>query len=199
MTTLFLVRHGQTVWHADNRYAGVTDVALDGAGQEQAKRMGLWAAEIGFDALWCSPLRRARATAAPAAATLGLMPRIEGDLREVDFGMAEGHTLAELDPAVVAAFHADPVLGAFPGAEDPRTAAARAAGALHRIADRHPGERVLVVAHNTLMRLALCSMLGIPLSSYRRVFPRIRNCAPTELRVEQGSASLLAYNLPLPG
>ncbi|MBC6463540.1 histidine phosphatase family protein [Actinomadura sp. HBU206391] len=197
-TTLYLVRHGQTVWHAENRYAGVSDVALTATGQEQADRLGRWAEKSGLDAVWCSPLSRARATAAPAASALGLALRVDNDLREVDFGAAEGHTLAELDPAVVAAFRADPVLGSFPGAEDPRSAAGRAVIALDRIAARHPGERVLVVAHNTLLRLVLCSLLEIPLSRYRSAFPQVRNCALTELRHDGTSAALLAYNVPLP-
>jgi probable phosphoglycerate mutase len=199
MTTFFLVRHGQTVWHADNRYAGVSDIALTAAGRRQATRVGVWAAGAGLDAVWCSPLGRARATAAPAVATLRLALRIDGGLREVHFGVAEGRTLAELDPAVVAAFHADPVLGSFPGAEDPRAAATRGVATLRRIAARHPGQRVLVVAHNTLMRLTLCSLLEIPLSSYRKVFPQIHNCAPTELRLDGESTALLAYNIPLSG
>ncbi|HEV7934623.1 MAG TPA: histidine phosphatase family protein [Actinomadura sp.] len=197
MTTLFLVRHGQTVWHADNRYAGVSDIALTATGRRQAARVGVWAAGADLDAVWCSPLGRARTTAAPAVATLRLALRIDGDLREVHYGVAEGRTLTELDPAVVAAFHADPVLGSFPRAEDPRGAAARGVAALRRIAARHPGERVLVVTHNTLMRLTLCSLLGIPLSGYREVFPRIRNCAPTELRLDGHRTALLAYNVPL--
>lgn len=198
MTTLFLVRHGETVWHEENRYAGVSDVALTAAGEEQAKRLAVWAADAGIGGVWCSPLSRARATAGPTAAALELTLRVDGDLREVDFGAAEGRTLAELDPAQVTAFRSDPVRGAFPGAEDPRSAASRGVGALHRIAARHPGERILVVAHNTLMRLVLCSLLEIPLSHYRAVFPQVRNCAPTELRLDRTSTALLAYNLPLP-
>ncbi|GAA2073890.1 histidine phosphatase family protein [Actinomadura alba] len=197
-TTLFLVRHGETVWHRENRYAGVSDVALTPGGHEQADRLGRWAEKAALDAVWCSPRSRARMTAAPAAAALGLALRVDNDLREVDFGTAEGRTLAELDPATVAAFRADPVLGAFPEGEDPRAAAARAVAALERITARHPGGRVLVVAHNTLLRLVLCSVLQIPLSSYRAAFPQVRNCALTELRHDGGSAALLAYNVPLP-
>ncbi|MFD0853182.1 phosphoglycerate mutase family protein, partial [Actinomadura adrarensis] len=43
-TTLYLVRHGQTEWHAENRYAGISDVALTETGRDQAERLGRWAA-----------------------------------------------------------------------------------------------------------------------------------------------------------
>jgi probable phosphoglycerate mutase len=195
-TTLYLVRHGETEWHAENRYAGVSDVALTAAGREQAERLGRWAAGAGVDTVWASPLSRARATAAPAASALGCPLTIDGDLAEVDFGSAEGRTLAELDPAEAAAFLADPVRGTFPGAEDPRKAVERGTAVLRRIAARHRGERVLVVAHNTLLRLTLCGLLGIAPSSYRTVFPQVRNCAVTELRVTGRTAALRAYNVP---
>lgn len=197
-TTLFLVRHGETVWHADNRYAGISDVALTDRGHDQAARLALWAQKAELDAVWASPLSRARATAAPTAQALDLPVTVDADLTEICFGVAEGRTLAELPPEQVAAFRADPVAGAFPGAEDPHRAAERGAAALRRIAARHCGGRVLVVAHNTLLRLVLCSLLGVPLARYRTVFPQLRNCAPTELAMNGTDAGLIALNTPLP-
>ncbi|SEG80167.1 probable phosphoglycerate mutase [Thermomonospora echinospora] len=197
-TTLFLVRHGETVWHADNRYAGVSDVALTERGHDQAARLAVWAQKAELDAVWASPLSRARATAAPAAQALDLPVTVDAGLTEVCFGAAEGRTLSELPPEQAAAFRADPVASAFPGAEDPRLAAVRGTAALRRIAAHHPGGRVLVVAHNTLLRLVLCSLLGVPLSRYRTVFPQLRNCAPAELVIDGTDAGLVALNTPLP-
>ncbi|QTD98560.1 histidine phosphatase family protein [Streptomyces cyanogenus] len=198
-TTLLLARHGQTVWHAENRYAGVSDVALTDTGRDQAEALGRWAAGHPVDAVWTSPLSRAVATAEPACRALGLTPRREPGLRECDFGVLEGRTLAEFaaeDPAAAEAFRADPVAHPFPGAEDPRAAAARGTAALRRIAAAHPGERVLVVAHNTLLRLVLCSLLSIPMAEYRRVLPGLHNAALTELRIEGERTALLSLNVP---
>jgi probable phosphoglycerate mutase len=199
-TTLLLARHGQTVWHAENRYAGVSDIGLTDTGRAQAEALGRWAAAHPVDAIWTSPLSRAVATAEPACRALGLVPRREPGLAECDFGVVEGRTLAEFEAEVpdrAAAFRADPVAHPFPGAEDPMAAAARGAGALRRIATAHPGGRVLVVAHNTLLRLVLCTLLSIPAGEYRRVFPRLRNAAISELRMNSdGSAALLSLNVP---
>lgn len=195
-TTLYLARHGQTIWHAENRYAGSSDIALNGTGREQARRLADWASGARVEAVWASPLSRARETAAPAAAALGLPITVDGDLAELDFGTAEGRVLAELPPAEVAAFRADPVAGAFPGAEPPGKAAARGVGALRRIAGRHRGGRALVVTHNTLLRLMLCELLGIPASRYRAVFPKVGNCALTELRMDGDGTALISYNVP---
>ncbi|MGI5375421.1 histidine phosphatase family protein [Streptomyces sp. CA-251387] len=199
-TTLLLARHGQTVWHAENRYAGVSDVPLTDTGRAQAEALGRWAAAHPVDAIWTSPLSRAVATAEPACRALGLTPRREPGLRECDFGVLEGRTLAEFaaeDPAAAEAFRTDPVAHPFPRAEDPAAAAERGTAALRRIAAAHPGERVLVVAHNTLFRLVLCTLLSIPAREYRRVFPRLRNVAISELRMNtDGSAALLSLNVP---
>ncbi|MEV6534074.1 histidine phosphatase family protein [Streptomyces sp. NPDC051639] len=197
--TLLLARHGQTVWHAENRYAGVSDVALTDEGRAQAEALGRWAAAHPVDAVWTSTLSRAAATAAPACRALGLTAHREPTLRECDFGVVEGRTLAEFEadnPARAKAYRSDPVSYPFPEAEDPRTAAARGTASLRRIAAAHHGERVLVVAHNTLLRLVLCSLLGIPLGEYRKVFPRLRNAALTELGMTDGAAALLSLNVP---
>src|SRR5262245_43654647 len=95
MTHLFLVRHGTTVWHAENRYAGRSDVALDPNGYEQARRLATWASEARLGAIWCSPLTRARETAAPAGRAAGLAPQVDNRIREIDFGHIEGKTMAE--------------------------------------------------------------------------------------------------------
>ncbi|GHG93197.1 histidine phosphatase family protein [Streptomyces lanatus] len=199
-TTLLLARHGQTVWHAENRYAGVSDVPLTDTGRAQAEALGRWAGAHPVDAIWTSPVSRAVRTADPACRALDLTPHREPDLRECDFGVLEGRTLAEFaaeDPAAAKAFRTDPVANPFPRAEDPSSAAERGAAALRRIAAAHSGERVLVVAHNTLLRLVLCTLLSIPTGEYRRVFPRLRNAAITELLMNpDGSAALLSLNVP---
>lgn len=204
-TRLVLVRHGETVWHAENRYAGgSSDIDLTDRGREQAAALGRWAASQHLDALVVSPVRRAQETAAPIAAATGLHPVVDPDLREVDFGIAEGRTLDELaaaDAGVVERFRADPAAHPFPGSEPPAVAAARATRALRALAAAHPGGRVVVVAHNTLLRLALCELLGLPVGGYRQVFPRLETAALTEVGVvpdPAAPASLLLLNAPPP-
>jgi broad specificity phosphatase PhoE len=202
VTHIFLVRHGATVWHVENRYAGTTDVALDRDGYTQAEHLAHWASDAGLVALWCSPLTRARETAAPAAHAAGLEVRIDERLREVDFGQVEGRTMAEAEelfPEEIRRFKADPVAYPMPGGEDPHQAVRRAVSALHDIALAYPAGRVLIVAHNTLIRLTLCSLLSIPLARYRTVFPAVRNGALTEIGLADDKAALLQFNSPLGG
>lgn len=199
MTDFILVRHGETVWHAENRYAGRTDVPLTPHGREQAAALAEWAPAAGLTAVWSSPLSRARLTAAPAAEACGLTPRVDERLYELDFGQGDGLTREEMRqrfPEQLAAFLDDPVGNHLPGGEDPRKAAARAADCLADIAREQPHGRVLLVAHSTLVRVLLCHLLGIPLADYRRVFPHLLNGALTEIRVEDGQTALLRLNAP---
>lgn len=200
MTVLHLARHGQTPWHRPNRYTGSSDIELDDVGVRQADALAGWAVGAGLAALACSDLRRAVRTAQPAAARTGLTPTVDKRLRELDFGWAEGLTLAELraaDPDVVDRFVADPDAHHFPGGEAPSAAVTRAMAALDELAAAHPDGEVLVVAHSTLIRLLVCAALGVPLREYRRRLPRLAPASRTELEVRGGAVALLAYNVPL--
>lgn len=198
MSTLLLVRHGETEWHAENRYAGTSDVALTEHGLRQADRLGeFFAAQPDPpEAVYCSPQSRAQRTAEPSAKALGLTIETLDDLREVHFGVAEGRVLGELPADLVERFRADPVAGAFPEAEPPAEAAARGVAVLREIAARETGRRVLVVTHNTFLRLTLCRLLDIPLSRYRTVFPRLDNAAITEITIDGENIGLRRFNQP---
>ena len=200
MTNFVLARHGETVWHVENRYAGRSDVPLTPRGKAQAELLADWAATAELAACVSSPLERARDTAAPAAQAAGLLPRVDERLSELDFGAGEGRTAAEmreLFPDVFAEFHRDPITHHLPGGEHPRDAIERATASLHDLAQELPRERVLVVSHSTLMRLVLCNLLGITPTEYRRIFPFIRNVGLTEIRLDDGRCSLLEFNTPL--
>lgn len=200
MTRLALVRHGETIWHAENRYAGSTDIPLNKRGLEQAERLAKWAAAADLAAIWVSPLRRARETAAPSERAIGIAARVDDRLREIHFGKAEGLTNSEIMrslPDAFAAFQSDPVAHHLPGGEDPRDVVRRAIECFNEIQITHPRGRVLVVTHNTVIRLALCELLGVPLSKYRSAFPVMANGALSEIRLRNGVVSLLKLNSPL--
>jgi probable phosphoglycerate mutase len=197
------VRHGETEWHAENRYAGVSDVPLTAHGVRQAERLAAWAGGARPAAVWTSTLSRAQLTARGCADAAGVPMHVDERLRELDFGHGEGLTSTEMRdrfPEALRAFHADPVADHLPGGEDPADAARRFAACLYDIVDRHPDDRVLVVAHTTAIRLTLCHLMGIPLRDYRRLFPNLRNCALTELRVsDRHEVGLLEFNTPIEG
>ncbi len=198
MTRYYLSRHGETVWHAENRYAGSTDVEMTKLGYQQAEELARWAISMSPDAVYSSDLSRAIATAKPAAAALGLELVVDDRLREVDFGRAEGLTRTEMGavfPDELAAFIARPGTIPLPGGEAGLEAVERAQRALEKISEDHPDGSVLVVMHTTLMRLLLCHMLGIPLDKYRTIFPMVINAGITELDFNGERWALMSFNL----
>jgi len=200
VTRLALVRHGETIWHAENRYAGSTDIPLSPRGLEQAEQLANWASSANLAAIWVSPLLRARETVAPSEHVTGMTACVDARLREIHFGQGEGLTNAEIRqsfPETFAAFQSDPVSHHLPGGEDPRDVARRTIECFKEIETIHPRGRVLVVTHNTVIRVALCQLLGVPLSKYRTAFPTVANGALSEIRVQDGQFSLLTFNFPL--
>jgi probable phosphoglycerate mutase len=202
-TRVLLARHGQTVWHQPERYAGSSDIPLDKVGEAQARALAGHATTLRLTSLAASPLVRAAATVAPVAEATGLPVRVDDRLRELDFGIAEGRSLDSLhedNPDAVAGFLIDPARHHFPGGEPPSEAAQRVTAAVHDLVAADPGGTILVVAHGTLIRLLLCTLLGVPLRDYRRRLPRVDSVALTELSYPShgdGTVGLVAYNAPI--
>jgi broad specificity phosphatase PhoE len=156
VTTLFLVRHGETDWNADGRLQGQTDRPLSDFGRRQAKQLAEELADEGLEAIYSSDLARARETAEIAGERLGLPVVLDPDLREKDWGTWEGLTAVERDRVE------------FVG-ESTEAHRDRILCALRRIAERHPDGRVLVVTHGGSMRRVQTAALGWAL-------PVIENC-----------------------
>lgn len=150
---LALVRHGETAWNAEGRLQGQTDIELNGTGREQARRAGAVMATGGWDLLVSSPLVRAVETAALIAAGTGLpVGRTDPDLLERHFGTGEGKAVLHLERTEIDEI----LLGAEPEAQ----VAARGVRALGRLVREYPDKCIIVVAHGTLIRLALDALFG---------------------------------------
>lgn len=200
---LHIVRHGETIWHAENRYAGHTDVPLTDVGRKQAQQLIPWARSAKLDIVATSDLTRAIETATPLSEAIGLPLTVIPQLREVDFGQCDGLTEQEMRekyPAERAAFEAMPASVALPGGERGIDAVERALPSLMDLL--RDSDNVLLVIHSTLGRLLLCTLLGINPNRYRSVFPRFANGAVTTLDIPRpvnaqdlpGSAALLTLN-----
>jgi probable phosphoglycerate mutase len=193
---LFLVRHGHTSWNESGRYVGKADVDLDDTGAKEATRLGRWAASADIDAIVTSPALRAFRTASIVGAQVGVAVRVNDQLRELDFGAAEGRTLEELrteDPEAVARFEMDPVTYHMAGGESPLAALARMQAAVSDVlALKAFG--ALVVTHSHVLRLLICHSLSIPLARYRRLLPIAEHCAVTEFSVADGQLALRRFN-----
>jgi len=186
LITLHLVRHGESEWHAENRYAGHTDIALTKLGHAQAIDLKEWAVALKPISIYSSDLSRAIDTARPSAESLGLKIQIEERLREVNFGKIEGLTPAEMEsqyPELRKNFVKSPAGTLMPGGESGELALGRAMHVINEIVRRARDGDVLIVCHGTIMRLIACDLLGIEPDEYRRAFPAIPNIGRLTLQI----------------
>jgi probable phosphoglycerate mutase len=169
-TRLFLVRHGATRLSAEDRFAGATDVELSDEGRAQASRLAERLRDDRVAAVYCSPLRRTRDTAALLGAPHALEPIEDAGLREIHHGHWEGLTRAEVESRFhdeYARWEEDPFTFAPQGGECGLDVMARALPVIRRIVETHRAQNVAVVSHKATIRLVISSLLGFDARGYR--------------------------------
>ena len=167
-TRIYLIRHGEVEGAGARRYNGHADVPLSERGVAQYHQMKERLADKGISACYTSDLIRCATGAEIICSRLGLTPVREPGLRELDIGIWEGKTWAELmekHPLEWQARIADIVNYRVPGGESLKDLHARIMPVISAIVERHRGEDVLVVAHGGANRVILLDVAGAPLSS----------------------------------
>lgn len=146
---LWLVRHGQTIWNAQHRIAGWSDVPLTPLGEQQAGDLARVLKDVIFEGVWSSDLRRAVDTARKAHGE----PQTDQRLREMNFGDLEGRSWDELDPA-----HREGLLE-FEGFESPRgESTAQLVARVCAFIEDLPFGRHLMVCHGGVLRVVSRSL-----------------------------------------
>jgi broad specificity phosphatase PhoE len=195
---LYLLRHGATANNEADppRIQGSrSDVPLSPRGEDQARRAAEFLSACRLDAVYSSPLLRARRTAEVVAARHGLTVERNDGLTEIDCGEWEGLTWAEVEarhPDEFRAFAADPVETCYLGGENLRTIQQRVAPLIERLLRQNLGRTVAAVAHNMVNRCYLAHLLHVPLADYRRITQD--NCGITVFRYRQSEARAVTIN-----
>jgi broad specificity phosphatase PhoE len=163
---LFLLRHAQTVWNQERRYQGWQDPPLSEAGQAQARATAAALAGTPLQAVYASPLRRARETAAAVARPHGLAVRLHEGFKEMGFGLWEGRSVEEaraLDAERYQAWIETPHLATPPGGEGLGEVQQRVLAGLGDLRAAHDGQTVCLVCHGITARILILEALGLPL------------------------------------
>jgi broad specificity phosphatase PhoE len=192
VTTIFLARHGESDWNVEKRFQGHTDRPLTKHGREQAHSLAALVAREKIDAVYTSPLSRARETAEIVAAGTGLEPVALPELREVDTGNWSGLSRTDVEARFPEGFARWRSGGS--GWEDGETyeeMAERVIGALRTIAEDHPGGRVLVISHGGPIRAIHAAAEGLAINDYRRLKPVEPNARLSAVAVENGRLTRL--------
>ena len=173
MSTIILVRHGQTEWNRVKRFRGRFDVPLNEAGLAQAEAAArAIAARWKASAVYASPLSRAMATAEPIAQGLGVEPQAHAGLIDIDYGAWQGLTPEEARagwPELVEALYRGNPDTPIPGGESLATVGKRALGALRELAARHEGQAIVAVSHTMFNRALLVCAMGLPWDRFWRI------------------------------
>ncbi|TME24871.1 MAG: histidine phosphatase family protein [Chloroflexi bacterium] len=153
---VYLARHGETEWSLSGQHTGVTDLPLTRRGEAQAAALGRTLAGITFDAVYSSPMQRARRTAELAGFD---DPQVTSLLQEVDYGHYEGLTsqqIHELDPDW------EVYKDGCPDGESPAQIYARAQAFIQLVA-RHGDARVIAFAHGHILRAVAVAWIDVDL------------------------------------
>jgi len=195
---LYLVRHGATANNAARppRLQGRrTDPALSDEGLQEARCTAERLAELPIDAVFASPLLRARQTAEAMARSHGLTIQVLNELVEVDVGDWEGRAWNEIqrtDGEAYRLFMTDASLHGYLGGENLATVQARVIPAFEQLMAAYCGRLIVAVAHNVVNRAYLAHLLGAPLRNYRSI-PQ-DNCGVNLIRRRDGKIKLITVN-----
>jgi probable phosphoglycerate mutase len=170
MTSLIVIRHGETDWNRQHRFQGQIDVPLNALGLQQARRLADRLADEPIDVLLSSDLQRAQATAEAVAGRHGLAPQVQPLWREQGFGVLEGldvPTIRERHPDLWARWTRHEADYALPGGESNDAFHSRVMRALHALVAAHAGRRVVVVTHGGVLDMLWRSANGLSLHGPR--------------------------------
>lgn len=173
VTTLVLVRHGETSWNAESRIQGHLDIPLNRRGVAQAAALGRRLAKDRFDVVYASDLDRAFQTARPAVSNADSTIIKDPRLRERHLGVLQGLTGEEAksrQPAAWQAFRSrepDPILD---GGESLGAFTQRIRAFVEDMLKRHAGNRLLLVTHGGVLDAVYRHATATPLSA-ARAFP----------------------------
>jgi broad specificity phosphatase PhoE len=192
VTTIFLARHGESDWNVQKRFQGHSDRPLTERGREQAHALADLVGSEKIDAVYTSPLRRARETAEIVAARAGLEAVALPELREVDTGSWSGLSRADVEVRFPEGFARWRSGGSgWEDGESYEEMAERVIGALRKIAEHHPDGRVLVISHGGPIRAIHAAAEGLAIKDYRRLKPVEPNARLSAVAVENGRLTRL--------
>jgi broad specificity phosphatase PhoE len=161
---LIVVRHGETDWAREERYAGARDVPLNPFGLLQSDATAAALAGRIVSAVYASPLERARTTGEIVAKPHRLDVVVEPLFRDMAFGAWEGRTRAEVraaSPDLYRAWVETPHLAALPEGETLAQVRARVVEGLGELRAQHTDETVVLATHGTVIRLLVLEALGL--------------------------------------
>ncbi|MCH1490773.1 MAG: MSMEG_4193 family putative phosphomutase [Ilumatobacteraceae bacterium] len=193
-TTILLVRHGNTPTTGKVLPGRAKGLSLSDTGRDQAKTAAERIAALArVDAIYCSPLERARETAAPIAAGRGLKAKVDRGLLECEFGDWTGAQLSKLSKLPEwSTVQRAPSTFRFPNGESFTEMQVRMVSTLDRLRSTHPGGTIVCVSHADPIKAAVAHAVGTHLDLFQRIV--ISTCSISALAWSPHGPAVLAVN-----
>ena len=193
-TIILLVRHGLTPTTGKLLPGRAAGLHLSDEGRAQAERAAERIAQLDkVDAIYASPLERARETAAPIAAARKLRVQVDKGLLECDFGDWTGAELKALMklPEWNTVQRA-PSTFTFPNGESFTAMQNRIVGTIDRLRAKHPGGVVVCVSHADPIKAAVAHAMGTHIDLFQRIV--ISTCSVSAIAYGMGAPVVLTVN-----
>lgn len=196
MTTLIVVRHGQSIGNLEQRFIGHGDAPLTELGQRQAELTAEFLSRYPIQRIYASDLPRAMQTAGPTARRTGLRIQPDRNLREIYAGAWEGMLYADLDRDYTESFRTwktDVGHGHPEGGETVTELAARVYGEVDRLLAEERGNCIALFTHATPVRVLACRWFDYAVEDAARV-PWCSNASVSVVHyADNGSFEVEAY------
>ena len=197
-TTIYLIRHGESVGNLNRICLGHTDLDLTELGHKQAKCTADALSEVEISAIYSSDLVRAVHTAEPHALRKGLNITKNADFRELFFGDWENASVLMLKER----FHEQFMIGwrqnfgtfTAPNGESVVEMAERMARGLKKAAVAHPGEKILVTSHAAAIRALWGKISGYKPHEWADAYPFPTNASYSVLEYDGEALVPVSYS-----
>ncbi|KZC20243.1 MULTISPECIES: histidine phosphatase family protein [Rhodanobacter] len=170
MTTLILVRHGEVEGLDPPTFHGRIVLPLTDTGAKQAAlTQEIMHARWAVEAIYCSPLTRCVRTADIINEAFRLNTVPHQGLTDIDYGAWTNIPADEVGkrwPRELGRWKSQPHGCRVPGGESLQEVAARVIATFNTLLDAHARGTVAIVTHDSVLRVLLCHVMGLPLSSY---------------------------------
>ncbi|MBC8062914.1 MAG: alpha-ribazole phosphatase [Clostridiaceae bacterium] len=172
MTSLYLVRHGETDLNVKKVYYGFTDVSLNKAGKIHCENIRGKLCEVNFDVVVSSPLERAMQSA-EIISSLNRSEIISYEgLKELNFGTWENKHFKELQEEYKGEWKIwieDWINFSFPQGENFKTLYSRVKMCLEEILLAYEGKNILLVGHEGTLKIIAILLLNMNMEDYWRL------------------------------
>ena len=189
MTTLLILRHGESEANGSGFFAGQTDINLSEKGKRQAELTARYISEnYSVDKIYSSDLKRAVDTVRPLSSILGKEIITDENLREINAGKWQGKTFNELERDYTVSYGVwlKDIGKAKPdGGESVEKLAERIYGEMEKIAKKNIGKTVVIATHATPVRAMLCKIQNGDVTKMKAI-PWVSNASLTELCFNDG-------------